>query len=1071
MRSKASARVLLFLLSSITSLGISQERPEWDNVSVYKVNVERPHASMMIYPSAALAMEGDRLNSPWFRTLNGEWKFHCADQPASRPAGFFRQDFDDTQWSTIPVPSNYQLQGCDIPIYTNVAYPFPMDTSGPPVVPTERNSVGSYRTYFLIPAEWSGRQMFLHFDGVDSAFYLWINGERVGYNEDSRTDAEFNITNYAKSGQNLMAVEVYRYSDGSFLEDQDMFRMSGIYRDVYLWSTANQHIRDFEVQTDLDPHYRDAVLKIKASIINYSDQLIPSELSVSLLDATGRMVFSPRTEKLKLGTGESEVSISIPVTNPKKWSAETPYLYRLLLALNGNTGTPIEVIPASIGFRQVEIRGGRILVNGQKILLKGVNRHEHSPDTGHYLNRELMIRDIELMKQFNVNAVRTSHYPNAPEWYELCDRYGLYVMDEGNIECHAYGLHANNRLSNDRDWGPLYLDRFQRMVERDKNHPSIILWSLGNECGDGPNITEVFQWSKQRDPSRPFHYEGSSRAGGNNSDINSWMYPTPEAAMQRAKNKPEMPLLLVEYSHAMGNSNGALKEYWDIFYSDINAIGAFVWDWVDQGIRQPVPTGYQTANSPETFIAYGGWWEDKARIYNDSNFCQNGLVDADRNPHDGLWAIKYVYRYLHVSPMDLQTGRLKVKSWFDFVNAKEIASGSWEVKADGKTIGSGVLPELDIEPHQEREFAISLPTIKPEAGVEYWLNISFVLRNSTDWATKGHEISWEQYKLPFQAPARPINPDQIPPLEFSNIGNQVRFAGPDFAMTLDKQSGLITSYTYKGDLLLERGPQPDFWRAMTDNDVGAWRNVAPFEVEDSLQEIALWREQGSAWRVRNVQVQRVDGCSAKVSVSGELVAVGAQYTMAYLIYGSGDVIVEGSYQPGKNQVPIMPRFGMELLVAPGFENITWYGRGPASTYVDRNYERVGVYKSTVDKQWKEFSRPQENSNKVDVRWVALTNHNNVGLLAVGLPLLSVSAYHYPKTEIENTDYSYKMSRHRRIYLNLDFKQMGVGGVDSWTVNAYPLLRYRLPGNQVYSYRYRLTPISGDFSAQIHQLFY
>jgi beta-galactosidase len=1054
-----TAKTLLCLLVILVSIGSAQEKPEWDNVSVYKTNVEKPHASMMIYPSPALAVDGDRSRSPWYRSMNGLWKFNCAPSPASRPVDFYRQDFNDTPWHTIPVPSNYQLRGCDIPIYTNVAYPFPIDPAGPPVVPKEKNSVGSYRKVFSIPDDWTGRQIFVHFDGVDSAFYLWVNGAKVGYNEDSRTAAEFNITQYVKPGKNLMAVEVYRFSDGSYLENQDMFHLSGIYRDVYLWSTAKQHIRDFEVHTDLDAHYRDAILNIKAAIMNYAENPASGSVSVDLLDPAGKAVFPQQSSKFQAAAGEKEISIETPVSNPKKWTAETPDLYTILLTLNDAQGQPIEIIPVHIGFRKVEIRDARLLMNGQKILLKGVNRHEHSPDTGHYLSRDLMIRDIKLMKQFNVNAVRTSHYPNAPEWYELCDRYGIYVIDEGNIECHAYGLNNKNRLSNDPEWAPLYLDRFQRMVERDKNHPSIIMWSLGNECGDGPNIAEVFKWSKQRDLTRPFHYEGNSRYGGKSTDINSYMYPTPEETIKLAKRTPDKPLLLVEYTHAMGNSNGALKEYWDIFYSGINAIGAFVWDWVDQGIRQMVPEESKTPHSRSTFLAYGGWWEDKTGIYNDNNFCQNGLVDADRNPHGGLWAIKYVYRYLHASAADLHTGKIKVRSWFDFINAADLAQGIWEVKADGKILDKGMLPELNINPHQESEFTLPLPSIVPEPGVEYWLNISFVLKSDTAWAKKGHEISWEQFKLPFEAPAQLLDQTRIPPLTIFDAGDRVRFSGPDFAMTFDRQFGSITNYFFKGILLLERGPRPDFWRAMTDNDIGAWRAVQPSALKNPTLDIQVWREQGQTWKIRDTQIQRLDDHSAKITLSGELAAVGAQYTMTYTIYGNGEMVVESSYSPGDKQVPMMPRLGTELILAPGLENITWYGRGPAPTYVDRDYERVGVYKSNVDDQWNEFSQPQENSNKVDVRWVSLTNKNGIGLRATGLPLLSMSAYHFPKNEIEQADYFFKMTRRPQTYLNLDLRQMGVGGVDTWTPNAYPLDSYRIRSDQPYSYKYRLTPIN------------
>jgi beta-galactosidase len=741
-----------------------------------------------------------------------------------------------------------------------------------------------------------------------------------------------------------------------------------------------------------------------------------------------------------------------------------------MLTLSDAAGNPIEVIPAKVGFREVEIRNARLLVNGQPILLKGVNRHEHSPDTGHYLSRELMIKDIEIMKQFNVNAVRTSHYPNDPLWYDLCDRYGLYLIDEGNIESHGYGNDPKNRLANDPEWGPLHMDRMQRMVERDKNHPSVIIWSLGNEAGDGPNMTAVYKWTKQRDPGRPLHYEGSSRSGGPNSDFNSRMYPTPEGTIKLAKSRPEMPALLVEYTHAMGNSNGALKEYWDIFYSGINAVGAFVWDWVDQGFRQPVPATYASQSGKKTFLAYGGWWENRVGFFNDNSFCQNGLVGADRNPHGGLWAIKYVYRNLHASAFDLKAGRIKVKSWFDFLNPRDLAEGRWEIKAGDRTVASGTLPALDIEPKQEREFAIPMPAVNPEPGVEYWLNLSFILKNDAPWAKKGHEISWEQFKLPWEAPKPRMDAGKMPPLVISDVGNRARLSGPDFAVTFDKQFGVLDDYTFKGTVILERGPLPDFWRAMTENDIGGWRVAQPRVQKDPSRNLLIWRSAGQSWSVRNVQVRRIDERSATVTIDGELAAVGAAYTLAYTVYGSGDVIVEASYKPGRNKLAMMPRFGTELVVAAGFDAMAWYGRGPVPTYIDRNYEKVGVFKSTVAAEWNEYAKPQENSNKVDVRWVALTNQKGVGLLATGDPVLSVSAYHSSKDEIDGADYAFKLTRHPEVYLNLDLKQMGVGGVDSWSESAFPLPPYRIPSDQPYSYRYRLTPISGDYSAVARESF-
>lgn len=1059
---------LLCLLVSLGAVAAAQPRPEWDDLAVIQVGAERPHASMMIYPTAALAESGEMAKSPWFQSLNGNWKFHCSPSPAARPAEFYRTNFDDSKWRTIPVPSNYQLHGCDIPIYTNIVYPFLQDENAAPVVPKDRNSVGSYRTTFTLPEGWKGRQVFLYFDGVDSAFYVWVNGQKVGYSEDSRTPAEFNITRHVKPGTNLVAVEVYRYSDGAYLEDQDYWRLSGIYRNVYLWSTADQHIRDFEVQTELDPQYRDATLRVRAEVVNYAGKLRAGAVALELLDPAGKPVFARQTQKIPPGAGETILSFSVPVANPRKWTAETPNLYRLLLTLTGAAGNTVEVIPANVGFREVEIRDGRLLVNGSPVLLRGTNRHEHDPDTGHYVTRESMIRDIVLMKQFNFNAVRTSHYPNAPEWYELCDRYGLYVIDEANIETHHYGLSPKNRLANDLAWQPLFLNRFERMVERDKNHPSVIIWSLGNESGDGPNIAAVFQWSKRRDPSRPFHYEGSSRAGGSNTEFNSWMYPTPEQVLAHARKRPEMPVLLVEYTHAMGNANGNLKEYWEIFQSGINVIGGFVWDWVDQGLRQPVPEAYRARSGKKTFLAYGGWWENAAGAGNDGNFCMNGLVDADRNPHPGLWAMKYVQRYLHATPVDLASGRIRIKNWYDFLNAGEIAEGRWEVKADGKPLASGSLPPLDLAPREEKEFRIALPPIQPEPGVEYWLNLSFVLRADTPWAKKGHEIAWDQFPLPVQA-AAPVMKSAPTELEMWCQNRQAWFRGRDFTAAFDERTGTLMSYVYKGLKLLERGPLPDFWRPMTDNDLGAYRSIMSRRQAGST-DILLWREAGPSWRPSKVTYQRLNPQTVQVAVQGELEALGASYNVTYWIHSAGDIVVESAYRPSERRLAMMPRFGMQLVASPGLEDITWYGRGPAPTYVDRDFERVDVYRSTVDKQWIDFSRPQANSNKTDVRWVALTNSRGVGLAAVGAPVLSVEAYHYTHADIESADYSFRLTRRPEVYLNLDLKQMGVGGIDSWSLNAYPLPPYRIPSSEEYKYRFRLTPVEGDFAPKLREAF-
>jgi beta-galactosidase len=1049
-----------FLPLLVLAAAAFAQRPEWDNPAVIQVGAEKPRATFMVYPTQALAATFDRTRSPWFLSLNGAWKFRYSPDPASRPADFYKASFDVSAWATIPVPSNVEAHGYGFPIYTNIRYPFPYEKDNPRV-PYENNPVASYRRTFTLPPAWTGRQVFLHFAGVDSAFYVWVNGEKVGYSEDSRTPAEFNVTRLVKPGVNTVAVEVYRWSDGSYLEDQDFFRLSGIFRDVYLWSAPAQHVRDFEVKTDLDSAYKDATLTVHARVHSARGHAKVS-LTLELQDPAGKPAAPPVRKEVSTEPGEDAAAdFVMPVAAPKLWTAETPGLYRLFLTLRNETGAILEVIPARVGFRKVEIRAGKILVNGRPVIFKGVNRHEHYPDTLHSPDRKLMIRDIELMKQHNVNAVRTSHYPNTPEWYDLCDEYGLYVMDEANIEVHDYGTGRNNRITNSPEWRAAFLNRVERMVERDKNHASVVFWSMGNESGDGPNAEACYKWVKQRDPSRPYHYESSTALGGSNADINSFMYPPADRMEALAKKRPEMPMLLCEYTHAMGNSNGGLEEYWRRFYSGTNMRGGYVWDWVDQGIRQPVPPEYAATSGRKTFLAYGGWWENRRGIHTDNNFCMNGLISADRAPHPGLMAIKYVYRYLHATPVDLALGRIRLKNWFDFTNAQDIAEGAWSVTADGRTVASGKIEDIALAPYEEREIALNLPAIRPDPATEYFLNLSFTLKQDTKWAKKGHEIAWEQWKLPVSAP--PAAALSTPPaLRIVETGNQVRLSGPDFAILFDRLGGVLNDYSYRNVRLLTRGPLPDFWRAPTDNDIGAWKAIGPGAARRPELDWTLWREAGPAWRVTGSKLDRIDASTARITVNAELPLAAASYTLTYTIHGSGDVVVEASYKPGAKKLAMMPRFGVELVAAAGLEKLQWFGRGPAETYIDRNFERIGLYSSTVDAEWVDYSKPQENGNKTDVRWIALTNEKGFGLLAAGAEPLGARATRYAKSDVESAEYSFQLPRRAEIYLNLDHKQMGVGGIDSWSPNALPLPQYRIDAMQPMSYRFILRPLApGD----------
>ncbi|MHC4180115.1 MAG: glycoside hydrolase family 2 TIM barrel-domain containing protein, partial [Planctomycetota bacterium] len=616
LRITASAAAFLVLLGGSAST-MAAEPPDWENPKVFGIGKEPPHATMMSYPEPGWALKGNRKVAPYFLRLSGDWKFRWAPNPDQRPKDFYRVDYDDGRWDEIPVPSNWQMHGYGIPVYTNITYPFRND---PPRVMGEppknytnfrwRNQVGSYRRTFEVPEAWGGRQVFIQFDGVDSAFYLWINGQKVGYSQGSRTPAVFNVTKHLRRGKNLLAAEVYQHCDGSYLEDQDFWRLSGIFRDVYLWSVGELHVRDFFIRTELDEKYRDATLKVEAEIVNYGDKAARCGLEAGLFDRRGRKISTLDIGSIEVpADGTAEVTTpTATLKNPAKWTAETPNLYRLVLTLTDAAGKVAEATSHNVGFRKVEIRDGQLLVNGRAIYLKGVNRHEHDPATGHTVSVASMTRDIRLMKQLNINTVRTSHYPDDPRWYDLCDCYGLYVIDEANVESHGA-----QRLARDPQWRDAHLDRTIRMVERDKNHPSVILWSLGNEAGDGSNFAATSSWIRRRDPSRPVHYEQAGT--GPNTDVVCPMYATIQRIVRYGESDPSRPMILCEYAHAMGNSVGNLQDYWDAIEKYPALQGGSICDWVDQRLWKDVPVGDKApAENPrgaKRFLAYGGDFGDQ----------------------------------------------------------------------------------------------------------------------------------------------------------------------------------------------------------------------------------------------------------------------------------------------------------------------------------------------------------------------------------------------------------------------------------------------------------------------------
>jgi beta-galactosidase len=1085
-----SGTFMFILLTSLSATG--QQRPnDWENPELVGLNRLTPHVTMMIFPDAeaakkaeAIATLEDRSKSPWFRSLNGDWKFLWSPSPDERPIDFYRMDFDDSNWDTIPVPSNIEMQGYGVAIYTNSRYPWLQDRQrpDPPKIPNFNKHVGSYRYTFEVPQTWDGRRIYILFDGVNSFFYLWINGQKVGMSKDSRTPAEFDITDVVKPGKNQISVQVFRWNDGSWLEDQDFWRLSGIFRDVYIWSTDKLHIRDFQVTTALEHQYDrgrfrgrrggqraedtsssnrgenarnnfgydGAALLLDLVVQNTKPQTEAVTVTAQLLDAEGQQAM-PEVSGSYTAPEAQEIKCTLAgrVRDIHLWSAEDPYLYRLLLTLTGSDGKVIEVIPVNVGLRKVELKEGNLLVNGQRIFVKGTNRHEFHPDRGQYVKPEDMIQDIKLMKQNNINAVRTSHYPNTPAWYDMCDRYGIYLVDEADIECHG-----DQQITRDPTFQAAFMDRTVRMVARDKNHPSIIFWSVGNENGWGDNIHATSSWMRERDAGRlVISCEAGNRP---NTDVVCPMYSSPGSLARYSSSTPApyRPFILIEYTHAMGNSNGDVWSYWNQIYTMPYLQGGWVWDWVDQALRQPIVADrngrfLKVKPGDKTIWAFGGDFGPPGTP-SDQNFCCNGLVSADRTPHPGLAEIKKVYQNIQVTAIDLVSGQIQIKNGYFFTTLSDLVRGTWMVSADDKVIESGTLDNLDIQPGDSREMTISFKPITPEPGVEYFLDLSFVLKAGQSWAPAGHEVAWEQFKLPFRASVVVADSDQMPALTFNDQGGVVRVNGNSFTVSVNKESGFISSLRYKDTELMAEPLAPDFWRAPTDNDRG---NRMP-------ERCRIWRTAMQSWKPRNVTITQLSPQELQISVVSRIEDVQGNYKLSYRIYGDGTVIVNAEGQAAAEQLPEIPRFGMRMAMPKGFETLRWFGRGPQETYWDRCDARVDMYQGTVDEQYFDYSEPTESGNKVDVRWVALTNNNGVGLLAIGIPLLSVNALHYTAEDLttdgrEGPSHNYEIQRRDNIYLNLDYRQMGVGGDNSWGARVHP--EFTLPGNEKYAYSFVLRP--------------
>ncbi len=1077
--------LLISLLAGVVQAGQAVE--DWQNSEMIGQNKEPAHATLMPFANRAQAIEGQSERSPFYQSLNGLWKFHWVKHPNERPVDFYKPTFDVSAWDEIPVPANWQLHGYGTPIYTNIKHTFkvnaPRVMDEPPAQFTshaQRNPVGSYRTCFTLPSKWDGRQIFLHFDGVKSACYVWLNGHRLGYSQGSMTPAEFNVTRFLKSGDNVLAVEVYRWSDSSYLEDQDMWRLSGIYRDVHLFATPSVHVRDFFVTSDLDAEYKNAHMNTQVTVRNYGSKTVEGyDVEVSLLDGDDQVVSKSRLSRpLTLTPGtEATRDVGMQIPTPRLWTAETPNLYRVLVTLYDQAGRVTEVEQCPFGFRDIEIKDGALFINGQVVKLKGVNRHEHDPDTGRMVSEDRMIQDIRLMKQFNINCVRTSHYPNHPRWYELCDQYGLYLVDEANVESHGTSYGKDNIPGSDPVWRRAVEDRMERMVHRDKNHPSVIMWSLGNEAGHGTNFVHMVEVAEAIDTSRPFHYRQMNAAG----DTDSATYVPYKTLLNHAKNKPNRPYFLEEYAHAMGNSLGVMQAHWDIIEAHPNLIGAAIWDWVDQGLRKPIPNG----EAGQWFYAYGGDYGDQP---NDENFCINGLVNPDRQPNPHIWEVKKVYQYVKIKADDSAAGRLTVTNDYDFITLDALAC-TWELTEDGVVLQSGSLPTLTTQPGATETVTVPFKKPKLKWGCDYHLKVTFTLAEDRSWAQRGHVVAWEQFELDLNVPpARSKVASRMPRLTLVDHETTIQLKGPEFTATFSRVLGTLTGYRFQGKELLAGPLVPNFVRHTTDNDHGAKWN----------KQMAPWAEATAKRTVTSFKVRPVSSRQTNVDVTFDLPIGQTTLTTRYQIYGQGDIQVEAILEPRasgnqtlkiqsqmqknmpgdrersrsrsskKQALPYLTRIGMQLEMPNSFDQMTWLGRGPQENYWDRSGGyAVGLYQGKVADLAFDYIRPQECANRGDVRWAAWVDSDGVGFLAMADPLLNVSAWPYRMEDItrETVRHPHEIPTSDVMTVNLDLIQMGVGGRNSW--GAWTDDPYLLPADRTYQYQYRLRPYTtkmGDLGA-------
>ncbi|MBD2847865.1 DUF4981 domain-containing protein [Paenibacillus sp. IB182496] len=1027
--------------------------PEWNNnPELYALNRMEAHTESIAYASAEDALIGDPSRAAARLSLAGAWKFAWAQKPDERIRDFYRTDYRTDEWADMPVPSHWQLQGYDYPQYTNIRYPWSeREAIQPPFAPVEYNPVGSYVRHFRVPEGWQGRPVFLNFQGVESAFYVWLNGELVGYSEDTFTPAEFDLTPYLADGDNKLAVEVYRWCDASWLEDQDFWRLSGIFRDVYLHARPDAHLYDYKVTAEPDESLTHGELAVAARLVNYDGRHArAAALEAMLYDADGRPVLDAplRAEAELTGRMEAELALHARLAAPRLWSAEQPNLYTLVLSVLDADGAMLEAHRSRVGFRRFAIEDGLMKLNGERIVFKGVNRHEFHCESGRVMDVATMRTDIELMKAHNINAVRTSHYPNQPIWYELCSEYGLYVIDEVNLETHGlwtYGQQGEGGAlpGSKPEWKANVLDRANSMYQRDKNHPSILIWSLGNESFGGENFLHMRDFFKQRDPGRLVHYEGTfhHREFDDASEIESHMYTQPAEVEKYALGKPAKPFILCEYSHAMGNSSGNLHKYTELFDRYPVLQGGFIWDWVDQAIRTKAEDG-------TSYLAYGG---DFGESPHDGNFSGNGLLFADRSVTPKLLETKACYQNVSIEPLDAAAGRVRVTNTHLFTDL-EAYDWEWRVLRGGVAVETR-RGRFAVAPGMTAELTLAYETtLQTAAGEELWLDVRLCLPADTPWASAGHVIGQRQLRLPAQPQAPAVETagglSAAPLLVTTAADGRIQVAGERFEAVFDASTGGLTRYRCDGRELLQEGPRPMLWRAWTDNDRGSKLD----------QRSAVWREATEGATAVLAGVEKGERTVTVRQLWTLPTGAASALEAAYTVTGDGAIEVSCVLVPGDPSLPELPVVALQLELDGRYGRLDWYGHGPHESHWDRQHGApLGVYSGTVAEQLTPYLKPQECGNKVGVRWAELCDESGAGLRVEGAPTIELSALPYTAQQLEEASHAYKLPASERVVVRIAGKQMGVGGDDSWKAKVHP--EYTLYANRNYRFSFTLRGLS------------